>query len=111
MASVWTVGLAKSAAIFSARDWVRLDDEDGGCALLDEVAGGQLGHLSCADEEDGLALQGAEDLAGEVDGYGGDGDGAGADLGFGADFFGDGEGALEEGFELVETAPTSRAMV
>ena len=42
----------------------------------------------------------AEDFAGEVDGYGGDGDGAGADLGFGADFFGDGEGALEEGFEV-----------
>ncbi len=89
----------KSAAIFSARASVRLETRMRGGAVLDEVAGGELGHLACADEQDGLALQAAEDLAGEVDGDGGDGDGAGADLGFGADFLGDGEGALEEGFE------------
>ena len=63
------------------------------------MAGGELGHLPCSDEQDGLALQAAEDLAGKVDGYGGDGDGAGADLGFVADLLGYGEGALEEGFE------------
>jgi len=53
-----------------------VDDEDGGGAVLDEMAGGELGHLACADEEDGFSLQGTEDLSGEVYGYRGDGDGA-----------------------------------
>ena len=69
-------------------------DEDGGCSLLDEVARGEVGHLARADDEDGLALQAAEDLAGEIDGDGCDGDGGAADPGFGADALGDGEGAL-----------------
>ena len=86
-------------AICSARDWVRLATRMRGGALLDEMAGGELGHLAGADEEDGLAFERVEDLAGEIDGDRGDGDGAGADLGFGADLFGDGEGALEEAFE------------
>jgi hypothetical protein len=64
------------------------------------MSGGEFRHLSGSHEEDGLALEGAEDLTGEVDGDGGDGDGAGADLGLGADFFCDGEGALEESFEV-----------
>ncbi len=64
------------------------------------MAGGEFGHLAGTYEEDGLALQAAEDLAGEVDGYGGDGDGAGADLGLAADLLGDREGALQEGFEV-----------
>ena len=75
-------------------------DEDGGGAVLDEMTGGELGHFACADEEDGLAFERAEDFAGEIDGYRSDGDGAGADLGFAADFFGDSEGALEESFEV-----------
>jgi hypothetical protein len=33
-----------------------IDYEDGGGAVLDEVAGGELGHLACAYEEDGLAF-------------------------------------------------------
>ena len=74
-------------------------DEDAGGTVLDEMAGGEFGHLPCSDEQDGLALQAAEDLAGEVYGYGCDGDGAGADLSFVADLLGYGEGALEEGFE------------
>ena len=49
-------------------------DEDGRCSALDEMAGGQLGHFSCAYEEDGLAFERAEDFAGEISGYGGDGD-------------------------------------
>ena len=76
-----------------------IGDEDGGCALLDEMTRGQFGHLARADDEDGLAAQAAEDLAGEVDGDGGDGDGGAADLGLGADALGDREGALEERFE------------
>ncbi len=44
-------------------------------------------------------MEAAEDLAGEVYGYRGYGDGVGADLGLGADALGYGEGALEEGVE------------
>ena len=75
-------------------------DEDGCRALLDEVPGGQLGHFAGAYEEDSFAIEGAEDLSCQVDGYRGDGDDAGADLSFGADFFGYGEGSLEERFEV-----------
>jgi len=80
-------------------------DEDGGCALLDEVARGQIGHLARADDEDGLALQAAEDLAREVDGDGCDGDGRAADLGLGADALCDPEGALEERIERGGDGP------
>ena len=76
-------------------------DENIRCALLDEVAGGELGHLAGSYQEDGFSFERAEDLAGEVYGDAGDGDGVGADLGFGADFFGYGEGALEEAVELI----------
>jgi len=75
-------------------------DEDRRGSLLDEMARGELGHLSCSDEEDGLALERAEDFSCEVDRDGGDGDAARTDLGFGADLFGYGEGALQEGFEV-----------
>jgi len=44
-------------------------DEDGGGSVLDEVAGGEFGHLASAYEEDGFFLEGAEDFSGEVDGY------------------------------------------
>ena len=74
-------------------------DEDGGGALLDEVAGGELGHLAGADEQDGLALQRAEDLAREIHRDRGDGDGGAADLRLGADALGYGEGALEQRIE------------
>ena len=74
--------------------------EDGGGSVLDEVAGGEFGHLACAYEEDGFFLEGSEDFSREIDGYRGDGDRARADLGFAADFFGDGEGALEKRFEV-----------
>ena len=74
-------------------------DEDGGCSLLDEVARGEVGHLARADEQDGLAAQAAEDLAGEIDGDRCDGDGGAADLGLGADSLGHREGALQERFE------------
>jgi hypothetical protein len=74
-------------------------DQDGGCALLDEMARGELGHLASADEQDGLALERTEDFAGEVDGDRRDGDGRAADLGLGADALGDGEGALEQRLE------------
>ena len=74
-------------------------DEERGGTVLDEVSGGEFRHFSCADDEDLLAAEGAEDLASEVDGDRGDGDGGGADLGFGADALGDGEGFLEQGVE------------
>jgi hypothetical protein len=45
-------------------------------------------------------LQRAEDFSCEVDSYRSDGDGACAYLGFAADLFCDGEGALEERFEV-----------
>ena len=76
-------------------------DEDAGRAVLDEVADGELGHLAGADEQDGFVGERTEDLAGEIDRDRGDGDRGGADLGLGADFFCDGEGALEEGVELA----------
>ena len=57
---------------------------------------GEVAHLPCTDEEDGLVGERAEDLAREVGGDGGDGDGRAADLGFGADALGDGKGALQE---------------
>ncbi len=74
-------------------------DEQRGAALLDEVAGGEVGHLARADEQDGLGVQRAEDLPGELGGDRGDGDGGAADLGFGADLFGNGEGTLKKGVE------------
>lgn len=74
-------------------------DQDGGGALGDEVAGGELRHLAGADEQNGLALEVAKDLAREIDGDGGDGDGARADLGLVAHTFCDCEGALQEAFE------------
>ena len=64
-------------------------DEDGRCALLQEMARRKVGHLPCPNEEDRLTLERAEDLAGQLDGDRGDGDGAGPDLGFGADAFGE----------------------
>ncbi len=69
--------------------------QNGGRALLDEVAGGKFGHLSGSDEKDRLTFERVKDLAGEIDRYRGDGDGAGADLGLGADALGYGEGALQ----------------
>ena len=74
-------------------------DEDGGCSLLDEMARGEVGHLARADDEDGLAVQAAEDLAGEIDGDRCDGDRGAADLGLGADALGHREGALQERFQ------------
>ena len=74
-------------------------DENGGCALLDEMAGGEVGHLARSDDKDGLTAQTAEDLAGEIDGDGGDGDGGAADAGLGADTLGHREGALQERLE------------
>ena len=82
-----------------------IGDEDGGCALLDEMARGEVGHLTRADDEDGLAAQAAEDLAGEIDGDGCDGDGRAADLGLRADALGHREGALEERFERGGDGP------
>ena len=76
-------------------------DEDGACSLLHEMAGCEFAHFSCADEEDGAAVERAEDFAGQFDGDRGDGDGVGADGGFGADALGCGEGGLEEMFELA----------
>ena len=55
-------------------------NEDGAGSLLDKMAGGKLAHFTGANEKDGAALKGAEDLAGQLDGNGGDGDGVGADL-------------------------------
>ena len=76
-------------------------DEDGACTLLDEMAGGKFAHFACADEEDGAALERAEDLARHFNGDRSDGDGVGADLGFGAGVFGGGKGALQQMFELA----------
>jgi len=73
--------------------------EDGSRALLDEMAGGELGHLACSYKEDRLAFEGVEDFSCEVYGDRGDGDGAGAYLCFRADALGYGEGALQEAFE------------
>lgn len=49
-------------------------DEDCGCSLLNEMAGGKLGHLAGAYEQDGFSLERTEDLSSQVNGYGGDGD-------------------------------------
>ena len=76
-------------------------DENGSGALLHEVARGDLAHFARADEEDGAALERAEDFAGEIDGHGRDGDGIGADTGFAARFFGGGKGSLEQVLELA----------
>ncbi len=85
-------------------------DEDGACSLLHEVAGGEFAHLSCADEEDGAAVERSEDFAGEFDGDRGDGDGVGADGGFGADALGGGEGGLEQMFELAGDGSSWRGL-
>jgi len=37
--------------------------------VLDEMAGGELGHLACTDEEHRFSLERAEDFAREIDGY------------------------------------------
>ena len=71
-------------------------DEDGAGALLDEVTCGEFAHFTCADKEDGAALKRAEDLAGELDGDGRDGDGIGPDFGLGADLLRRGKRALEQ---------------
>jgi hypothetical protein len=79
--------------------WARVGDEQHRCALLDEVARGEVAHLARADEQNGFAGERAEDLARELGGDRGDGDRGAADLGFGADALGDREGTLQEGVE------------
>ncbi len=74
------------------------DYEIGG-AVLNEVTGGEFGHLARSHEQDRLSIQRTEDLPGEVDRNRGDGDAGRADLGLGADALGDGEGTLQEAFE------------
>ena len=74
-------------------------DEEVMRAVLDEVADGELGHFSGADEQDCFAGERAEDFSCEIDRDGRDGDGGGADLGFGANLFCDREGGLEEAVE------------
>ena len=49
-------------------------DKDCACALLHQMACGQFAHLARADQEDGAALQRAEDLACQINGDRGDGD-------------------------------------
>ena len=88
-----------SSAMRRARSCGAVGDEDGACALLDEVARGELAHFARADEEDGPALERAEDLAREIDGDRGDGDGVGADAVSVRRFFGGGKGALQQVLE------------
>jgi hypothetical protein len=66
-----------------------------------EMRRGQLDHLAGTDEQDARLAQVLEELAGQAHGGGGHADGMRADLGGGAHFLGDGEGALEQ---LVERA-------
>jgi len=75
--------------------------EDGSCALLHEVARGDLAHFARADKEDSAPLERAEDFACEIDGDGSDGDGVGTDAGFAARFFSGGKGALQQVLELA----------
>jgi hypothetical protein len=51
-----------------------IGDEDAGCSVLDEMAGGEFGHLAGAYEENGFPLERTEDLSSQVNGYRGDGD-------------------------------------
>jgi len=71
-------------------------DEDGSCALLDEMPRGQIGHLARAYDKHCLSSQATEDLTCHFDGDRGDGDGRAADLGLGADTLGYGEGTLQQ---------------
>ena len=76
MTVVVTEAWRNSAASFSARAWVRLETRMlvAPCWMRWRAASSDM--LPCSDEQDGLALQAAEDLAGEVYGHGGDGDAA-----------------------------------
>ena len=58
-------GLGQLASAFEGA----VGNEDGSCALLHEVAGGEFAHFACADEEDGAALQRSKDLAGKFNSY------------------------------------------
>ena len=44
--------------------------------MLDEMPGGELGHLARSDEKDRLSFERTKDFSGEVDGYRGNGDAA-----------------------------------
>ena len=55
MTPVVMPGCGSSSAMRLGAGLGAVGDEERGGALLDEVAGGELGHLAGADEEDGLA--------------------------------------------------------
>ena len=90
------VGRAERVGDLFGAGFGAVGDEQRICALLNEVLRGEVAHLPCTDEEDGFVGERAEDLAREFGGDGGDGDRRAADLRFGADALGDGEGALQE---------------
>ena len=77
-----------------------VSEQDGAGAMSDEMARGEFAHLAGADEEDGFAVERAEDFAREIDGDRGDGDGGAADLRLRADFFCGGEGGLQQRLKL-----------
>ncbi len=74
-------------------------DKQRGGALLDEVTRRQIAHFAGTDEQNGFAGEGAEDFAGKIGGHRGDRNGGSADLCFGADAFGNGEGTLQQRIE------------
>ena len=75
---------------------ISVGDDHVAYASGDQVFEREFGHLTGADDEDGLAGEVHENGDGEIDGDGADGNAARADLALGTDFLGDGECALEE---------------
>src|SRR6185437_13100702 len=90
-------GFSKLAGAFHCA----ICDEDRACSLLNEVARCEFAHLSGSNEEDSATVERAENLAREVDGYGGDGDGVGPDCSLSANFLGGCEGRLKQMLELA----------
>ena len=75
-------------------------DEDRCATVSHQVARSQLAHLSCAHNENVLALQGAENLFCQFHGNRCDGNGRRAHRSFGAHSLGHGKGASEKLIEL-----------
>ena len=99
MTPVVMAGVRSASAIFWARDSVRLETRSvvAPCWMRWRAARSDI--FPAPTISTVLPARRAEDFAGEIDGDRGDGDGRAADLCFGADALGNGEGALQEGVE------------
>ena len=68
-------------------------------SAVQQMLGGELAHLSRADQQNALAFERPEDFPGQFDRRVTDGDGRGSDARLGANLLGDGERAREDLFE------------